>query len=118
MQNGKLVEPTDSAAVSAAILDIVLNKDTWHRYSTNGNRNILAYSWPSHCIKYLEELERLIQGEGEPGAHGHGHGTGRLQRRLPSRLSFEQVGHDLGDTMTGELRKVRRARGSQCAPAL
>lgn len=103
MQNGKLVEPTDHAAVSAAILDIVLDKNTWHRYSTNGNKNILAYSWPSHCIKYLEELERLIQGEGDGG----GHTAGRAQRRLPSRLSFEETHHELNSTITGELRKVR-----------
>lgn len=53
------VEPTDHKAVSSAILEIILNKDRWTRFSQSGVRNILAYSWPSHCIKYLDHVETL-----------------------------------------------------------
>jgi hypothetical protein len=54
-----LVEPTDSKATGQAILDIIINKDKWQRYSTNGIKNILAYSWPSHCIQYMRSVENL-----------------------------------------------------------
>jgi hypothetical protein len=57
VQNGKLVEPTDSKATAQAILDIILDKNRWQRYSTNGIKNILAYSWPSHCIRYLKLID-------------------------------------------------------------
>ena len=59
LQNGKLVEPTDSKATAQAILDIILDKNKWQRYSTNGIKNILAYSWPSHCIRYLKQIDEL-----------------------------------------------------------
>ena len=59
MQNGIIVEPTDHKAVADAILAIMLNKDKWQKYSVNGNKNILAYSWPSHCIKYLDHIEAI-----------------------------------------------------------
>jgi hypothetical protein len=57
LQNGKLVEPTDSKATAQAILDIILDKNKWQRYSSHGIKNILAYSWPSHCIRYLKLLD-------------------------------------------------------------
>jgi hypothetical protein len=66
MQNGKLVEPTDSKATAQAILDIILNKDRWQRYSSNGIKNILAYSWPSHCIQYLKNIEVAREDETLP----------------------------------------------------
>ncbi len=32
-------------------------KGTWDEFSRNGVKNIMAYSWPSHCKKVLESLE-------------------------------------------------------------
>ena len=32
-------------------------KGTWDEFSHNGVKNIMAYSWPSHCKKVLESLE-------------------------------------------------------------
>jgi hypothetical protein len=103
LQNGKLVEPMKSQEAGAAILDIVLNKEKWHRFSNNGIRNILAYSWPSHCIKYLDELEKLVHIE-DPQVRA-------ISRRPPARHSFDAVGaavyEHLDGIVSGDTRRVR-----------
>jgi hypothetical protein len=95
MQNGVTVEPTDHKAVSAAILEIILNKDgRWTRYSASGIRNILAYSWPSHCIKYLDHIETLISHESAKTApHKLARGGGRH--------SMDYVGAAMHDLLEG-----------------
>jgi hypothetical protein len=57
LSNGILVEPTDTAAIASALLKIVTEPDLWDEYSSNGRANIMAYSWPSHCCRYLRHLE-------------------------------------------------------------
>ena len=70
LQNGKLVEPTDSKRTAQAILDIILDKSKWQRYSNNGIRNILAYSWPSHCIRYLKQIDEFSREDDEAPGQG------------------------------------------------
>lgn len=103
MQNGKLVEPTDAKAVSAAIKDIIIKTDKWNRYSGNGIKNILAYSWPSHCIRYLKAIQMHRDDDG---------GGGGLQRVLTqSRLrhsiddSIAAIADVEGIVALGDLRK-------------
>lgn len=57
LKNGVLVDPSDSTAVAEALLKIVTDSEVWDDYSSNGRNNIMAYSWPSHCAKYLRQLE-------------------------------------------------------------
>lgn len=57
LSNGILVEPTDVRAVSDALVQMVTSTELWQRYSDNGRNNIVAYSWPSHCLKMLQHVE-------------------------------------------------------------
>jgi hypothetical protein len=104
LQNGKLVDPLDLHAVGAAITDIILNKEQWNKFSNNGVKNILAYSWPSHCIKYLDQLEKRIQVEDPQPRH-------ILQRRSSSQHNFDAVGAALYDhsdlIIAGDMWRVR-----------
>lgn len=92
LQNGKIVEPTDSKAVAHAIKDIIVKKDTWSRYSNNGIKNILAYSWPSHCIRYL----KMIQTHRDDDSGGGG-GT------LPRVLTQSRLRHSIDDSIAAAI---------------
>lgn len=80
------MEPTDSKATAQAILDIILDKNKWQRYSNNGIKNILAYSWPSHCIRYLKLIDEYSR-EDDPG-----HGLSRMMTKHRKRNSDTQLG--------------------------
>lgn len=89
-QNGKIVEPTDSKAVAAAILDIIIKTDKWNRYSCNGIKNILAYSWPSHCIRYLKTIQ--THRDADSGSGGGGGGLTRV-------LTQSRLRHSIDDSL-------------------
>jgi sucrose-phosphate synthase len=65
LHHGVVVDPTDPDAVAAALLGILTHPQTWDDMSGSGVKNIMAYSWPSHCKKYLDSIEaekRSIKG--------------------------------------------------------
>lgn len=53
LHNGILVEPTDVGQVQGALLRMLTNAQLWDSYSCNGCTNIGAYSWPSHCSRWV-----------------------------------------------------------------
>ena len=59
LHHGILVDPTSSTDIADGLvkcLDLG-GKGVWEEFSRNGVKNIMAYSWPSHCKKVLESLE-------------------------------------------------------------
>lgn len=98
LQNGKLVEPTDSKATAQAILDIILDKNKWQRYSTNGIKNILAYSWPSHCIRYLKQIDEFSRED------DLGPGLTRMMTMHRKRNSDTQL--EAGSAFAGDLEQL------------
>lgn len=58
LHHGVTVEPTDSKAVAAALLNILTNPTVWSEMSINGVKNIMAYSWPSHVKRYVAHVDR------------------------------------------------------------
>lgn len=58
LNNGILVDPTNIQEISDALMNILTQKTTWDYYSKNGISNIMAYSWPAHCDKYLKLIDR------------------------------------------------------------
>ena len=60
--NGILVDPTDPAAIAAAIRTIISDGATWERYSKNGILNVRRhYTWARHGEQYLEAARTLVQ---------------------------------------------------------
>ncbi|KAI8109061.1 hypothetical protein M9435_005477 [Picochlorum sp. BPE23] len=57
LHHGVVVDPTDSDVVAEALLSILTSQDTWDTMSTNGVNNIMAYSWPAHCKRYMESMD-------------------------------------------------------------
>jgi hypothetical protein len=125
LQNGKLVEPTDSRATAQAILDIILDKNKWQRYSTHGIKNILAYSWPSHCIRYLKLIDEYSR-EDDPGPGLTRMSTMHRKRNSDTQLECsafaaeqEQIlgpADDLGEaSLTRDQGSVSFGRGRVCS---
>ena len=59
LHHGLLVEPTDAKAVGDALLKILTTPSLWDSMAKNGKENVAAYSWPSHCDRYLRALEAV-----------------------------------------------------------
>jgi sucrose-phosphate synthase len=52
---GLLVDPLDKAQISAALLQLLEDREAWNRCSRNGIANVREhYSWQAHAQKYLD----------------------------------------------------------------
>jgi sucrose-phosphate synthase len=59
--NGKLVDPSDPKAISAAIKDIISDNGTWEKYSKSGMQKVRKqYTWQSHAQRYVKALEKIL----------------------------------------------------------
>ena len=86
LHHGVVVEPTDSDAVANALLSILTSPETWDSMSSSGVKNIMAYSWPAHCKRYMESMgteNRFIKSGGNQDRTL----SGLMQKRL-SRLNL------------------------------
>lgn len=64
--HGLLVDPLDSAALAAALVTILGNRDEWQRLSRQGLAGVRRhYSWEAHAERYLAILEPIL-GRGVP----------------------------------------------------
>ena len=58
LHHGLLVDPNSSKEIADALVKILTEPKEWEEMSQNGIKNIMAYSWPSHCKQVLESLEK------------------------------------------------------------
>ena len=61
LHHGLLVDPNSSKEIADALVKILTEPKEWEEMSNNGIKNIMAYSWPSHCKQVLESLEKEKQ---------------------------------------------------------
>ena len=61
LHHGLLVDPNSSKEIADALVKILTEPKEWEEMSQNGIKNIMAYSWPSHCKQVLESLEKEKQ---------------------------------------------------------
>lgn len=92
LHHGVVVDPTDPDAVAAALLSILTIPATWDAMSTSGVKNIMAYSWPAHCKRYMESMnaeKRLVCGRHNKDRTL----SGLLENRI-SRLDLHGLGEE------------------------
>lgn len=94
LHHGVVVEPTDADAVAHALLAILAAPKTWDKMATSGVNNIMAYSWPAHCKRYMESMDAERRLSRQPRHHDRTM-SGLLDEQL-SRL--DQLG--IADTET------------------
>ena len=64
--NGELVDPLDSAAITAGLLKLLRDESAWRLASRNGIEGVNRhYSWQAHADTYLDKL-RNLSGKYEP----------------------------------------------------
>lgn len=60
--NGMLIDPLDSEAMSRALLDALSDRERWQKWSQNGLKaSHNTYSWRSHVKVYLDELKTMLK---------------------------------------------------------
>ena len=59
--NGMLVDPLDADAMTAAILELLVDEQAWRRYAREGLEGVRRhYSWQAHAERYVAELRPLL----------------------------------------------------------
>jgi sucrose-phosphate synthase len=65
-RNGYLIDPLDSEAMAAALMEVLNDPDSWLRLARQGIEGVqLHYSWAAHAESYLAALKPLLE-EGAP----------------------------------------------------
>jgi sucrose-phosphate synthase len=56
-RNGRLVDPLDSSAICAALLELLTDEAAWQEAAENGIEGVKRhYTWPAHARRYVELL--------------------------------------------------------------
>jgi len=59
--NGKLIEASDSKAIAQALLSILVDGETWTKFSNNGINGVRNhYSWQAHSEETMKKLGGVI----------------------------------------------------------
>lgn len=121
-ENGLLVEPTDTAALQAALRQVLTREEQWQAFSANGVQKIREhYSWQQHVQRYLQ----LVQ-ENRGGSSGLGRKNIARNPKLHERLKVatQMIVTDIDGTLIAEadprpgleeLRTFLRDRGDRFA---
>ncbi len=101
-KNGVLIDPLDPAALGAALLDGVSDRERWRRWARNGLKGAHAhFSWESHAQRYLKEVAGVV---GRKRRRNHS-----LVRVAKSRLPKidRLLVCDIDDTLLGDAESLR-----------
>jgi sucrose-phosphate synthase len=111
-RNGILVDPSDSKDIARACRNILIDRETWDRFSRNGINGVRAhYVWRSHCEQTIELIEKARAAMPDRGADlaaaGQGSGFGRLLNKV-QRLLITDIDNTLvgDDASLGELLEI------------
>ena len=100
-ENGILVDPTKPAAIAEAVKKILVDKEVWETYSSNGINGVREhYSWQTHCRRTLEVLGRVwdrMPTDEAMSEKRRGEAFGERLTRVPRLLVC-----DIDDTLIGE----------------
>jgi len=90
LHHGVVVDPTDKIAVANALLSILTDPKSWDSMSVSGINNIMAYSWPAHCKRYMEAMDAEQRLAKRPYRHDRTM-SGLLDKKL-SRVDLVALG--------------------------
>lgn len=100
-ENGILVDPTDHREIATAIKKILVDRETWKRFSGKGINGVRRhYSWSSHCDQTLKIIDTAL--EETPAAKASdmsvfrslGHRLTSLKKLIISDIDNTLVGND------------------------
>ncbi len=62
-RNGRLMDPTDAAAMGRHLEEMLSDRAQWRRWSRSGVRGAVRhYAWEAHVEAYLRAVRRLLRG--------------------------------------------------------
>ncbi|KDD73052.1 hypothetical protein H632_c2586p0, partial [Helicosporidium sp. ATCC 50920] len=105
LHHGVTVDPQDSSAIASALLGILTSPPTWDAMSEAGVANIMAYSWPSHCKRYVAAVDAELR---------HQRACRRQDRTLSGMLDSRRPGARRAElSMPAPSRSARAGRSDQ-----
>lgn len=100
-QSGLLVDVTDQAALTSALLKALTDREAWERMSSNGvNRVREHYSWDTHAEHYVEAIEPMLKQwnapdeDDAPRPPAVGQRLSRVKHLLITDIDNTLLGHD------------------------
>jgi len=98
-RNGFLIDPLDAEAMGQALVDALVNRRRWRRWSRNGvNAANRHYAWETHVQRYLRSVRRVVNRYANPRVPV-------VKTRLPK--VDRMLVCDLDDTLIGDQDAVR-----------
>lgn len=111
--NGYLVDPLDSEAIAAALLEVLNDREGWQRLARQGIEGVQRhYSWAAHADSYLTAVRPLLE-RGTPAAMP-------VRKRRPMLYHDRAIFTDLDQNLLGDPNSladfIRVVRGNRkCA---
>ncbi|MFA5081940.1 MAG: HAD-IIB family hydrolase [Hydrogenophilaceae bacterium] len=111
--NGYLIDPLDSEAIAAALLEVLNDAENWQRLARQGLEGVQRhYSWTAHAERYLAALRPLLE-RGTPALPP-------VLKRRPMLYHDRAIFTDLDQNLLGDAESladfIRVVRGNRkCA---
>ena len=99
---GVLVDTTNQAEMTAAILNVLTDRERWEQMSDAGVNKVREhYSWEAHCQTYLHHVRRVVSNRPEPVTTAlplrPGRRLGEIEALLITDIDNTLVGPEPGD---------------------
>ena len=60
LRNGNLVDPNDTEAIGAALVDLLTDHEAWNAASRNGRENSRSMSWRAYATGFIELAQDIV----------------------------------------------------------
>lgn len=122
-ESGILVDARDTKAIQSALKRILVERETWDRYSENGIAGVRRhYAWDAHAEAYLAELtglrERLPELREAPWRTGAGDDLRAGRRLLVSDIDHTLIDEERDDDLEALARLSQALEAGDVAFAL
>lgn len=105
-KNGLLVDVSNYQNISKALNDILNDKEIWNKFSINGIEGVNKfYTWKSHALRYLEEVEKImsVRKEKKDTFAPFGKKLLSMKKLIISDIDYTLLGDDIALTEINEL---------------
>ena len=94
-KNGYLIDPLDTEAIAATLIQVLEDGKTWQKLADNGLKGVRKYySWSAHAEEYLNQLKPLLEQDAVPPKATLG--------RRPMRHHDRAIFSDLDQNLLGD----------------
>jgi sucrose-phosphate synthase len=99
-QNGLVANTLEPEAIAAALEQLLSDAKKWRQYASRGLSGVAKhYSWPSHVVKYMKEVRKILRKTQKQTRRQHAYAQS-AQANLP--LIKQALISDIDNTLIGD----------------